>query len=89
MTSSTARLKVCAILLLCVCVLSQMFGSPITLVSLATSVDLLTDSVSEEDLGIHQTVPDLGTTSHLLHIELQPSHYSPVFATSVFHPPLP
>lgn len=88
MTSCTARLKVCVILLLCVCVLSQMFGAPITLVSLLTSVDMLTEDVSE-DFCIHPTVPDLGTTSQLLlHIELRPSHYSPLFAKSVFHPPL-
>lgn len=88
MTSCTARLKACVLLLLCVCVLSQMLGAPITVVSLLTSADMLTEPLSE-DFCIQPAVPDLGTPSQpLLHIELQPSHNHPVFATSVFHPPL-
>lgn len=82
MTTST-----CMILFLCVCVLTQMLGMPITLFSLVASSDVFLESVSE-DFSFPTTVPKPRTSSAwILYTELQSSPYLPVFVTSVFHPP--
>ncbi len=89
-TKETREISHAVIMLfLCVCVLSQMLGTPITLVSLLTSADLLTESVSEEDFSIPVRDFDVGTPSQLRpHIALQPSYNPPAFQTSIFHPPV-
>ena len=78
----------CIVLFLCVCVVSQMLGAPVTLFSLMLSSDMLTESVSE-DFSLPPTVPELGIPSRLRHYqEFHPTLQLPVFVTSVFHPPL-
>jgi hypothetical protein len=79
--------RVAVVVFLCVCVLSQMLGMPVTLVGLLASSDLLTETVSE-DFSLTSVVPEPGTfSSHRLHAELLPALYLPVFSTAVFHPP--
>jgi hypothetical protein len=79
--------SVCVVFFLCVCILSQMLGAPVTLISLLASDDRSMGAVSE-DSSLLPTVPDLWMLRRLcIYIELQPSLHLPVFATSVFHPP--
>jgi hypothetical protein len=74
-------------LFLCVCVLSQMLGAPITLLSLPASADRFTESLSE-DFSLSSTVPETETPSRpRTYREFQPSLQLQVFVTSVFHPP--
>jgi hypothetical protein len=78
----------CVILFLCVCVLAQMLGMPVTLFSLmASSSDVFLESVSE-DFSFPPTVPrPRAAHARSLHTDVQASIYLPVFVTSVFHPP--
>jgi hypothetical protein len=74
--------------LLCVCVLVQMLGAPVTLLSLLKTSDMLTES-SCEDPSVLPAVPELRPTNALhLCVDGPPSPHLPVLATSVFHPPL-
>jgi hypothetical protein len=78
---------VCVALFLCVCVLSQMLGAPVTMVNLFTSADLLTESVSEES-SLPSTVLEPDTPGPFrFNSESQPPLHLRVFVTSVFHPP--
>jgi hypothetical protein len=77
----------CMLLFLCVCVLPQMLGMPITFFSLVASSDVFTESVSE-DFSFPPTVPKPRTPSvGGSSTERQSSPYLRVFVTSVFHPP--
>lgn len=76
-------------LFLCVCVLAQMLGVPVTLVTLLTEADTLTESALE-DPSLLPSVPEPERPSLLrFSVEFHPSIHLPVLATSVFHPPLP
>jgi len=76
-----------AVALLCVCVLGQMLGMPVTLIGLLTSSDMLVEPVSE-DFSLIPVLPEPGIAgSSRTHAEVQSSLYLPVFVTSVFHPP--
>lgn len=79
--------SVAVVLVLCLCVLSQMFGVPITRVSLFTFAGMLTETVSEE-FSLPSTIlePDM-LGPFRFHTEFLPSPQLPVFVTSVFHPP--
>ena len=82
MTAST-----CMILLLCICVLAQMLGMPMTFFSLLASSGVFLESVSE-DFSFPPTVPKPRTPSAWIsYTESQSSPYLPLFVTSVFHPP--
>jgi hypothetical protein len=74
-------------LVLCVCVLSQMLGTPVTLFGLLTSADMITESVSEE-LSLPPTVAE-PETLRLLHVnmEFDLALHLPVLSASLFHPP--
>jgi hypothetical protein len=75
------------VVVLCICVLSQMLGVPFTLVGLLTSSDMLVESASE-DFSLTPVVPEAGISgSSRIHAEFRPSLHLPVFVTSVFHPP--
>ena len=75
------------VVVLCVCVLSQMLGVPVTLVGLLASSDLLTETVSE-DFSLTPIVPELGLSGASRScVESQPSLHLPLYVTSVFHPP--
>lgn len=76
-----------AVAFLCVCVLGQMLGMPVTLIGLLTSSDVLAESVSE-DFSLTPVLPEPEMPgSSRIHAEVRPSFYLPVFVTSVFHPP--
>lgn len=83
-----SRLTVCLIGFLCVCVLVQMLGLPVTLLSLFTPSDLLTASTCADPLMI-PSIPELHLSSPL---SFCIDRYSPVrlslLLTLVFHPPL-
>lgn len=70
----------------CLCVLSQMLGAPVTLLNLLTSdtpVELLS-----EDFSILPFTPVPGTSSRsTTHADFEPSYHIPIFSISVFHPP--
>jgi hypothetical protein len=72
---------------ICVCVLSLMLGTPISLSNLLISSDILTESVSE-GFSVPPIAPKPGAPSaHRISVEFQPALHLPVFVTSVFHPP--
>lgn len=78
----------CLVVLLCVCVLVQMLGLPVTLLSLLTTSDMLTESICE-DPSVLPPVPELRPSSALrLCVDRHPIPSLPVLAISVFHPPL-
>lgn len=78
----------CAMLLLCVCVVAQMLGIPVTLLGLLNS-DMLTESEPvSEDFSALSPLPELERPG-LLRIlsEFRPVRHLPVLTISVFHPP--
>jgi len=76
------------VLFLCVSVLAQMVGMPMTLLSLLTTSDVLAESGSEDPSMLPQ-VPELRPFSapHL-RVDGHTISHLPVLAASVFHPPL-
>src|SRR4029078_11700723 len=84
----SCTLVVCIMLFLCVCLLAQMLGMPITLFSLLNASDMLIEPTSE-DFSLLPRAPGPGTESRpLFHTELSPNIHRPIFITAVFHPPL-
>jgi hypothetical protein len=76
------------VICLCVCVLSQMLGMPVTLGSLLCSSDMLSQPTAEE-FSLLPEPPRLDDRSRpCLLTEVQPSPRVPVFVSSVFHPPI-
>ena len=74
------------IVCLCICVMSQMLGTPLTLIGLLTS-DIPVESVSE-DFSIPPISPEPESASRSgLHEKGEPVLHLSVFVTSVFHPP--
>ena len=74
------------IFFVCICVVSQMLGAPVTLIDLFTS-ETPAESLSE-DFSIPPITPKPGTPSWFsLHVAFEPSFRIPIFSTSVFHPP--
>ncbi len=74
------------ILFVCICVVSQMLGAPVTLIDLFTS-DTPAESLSE-DFSIPPITPKPGTPSRFsFHVAFEPSFHISIFSTSVFHPP--
>lgn len=70
----------------CLCVLSQMLGAPVTLLSLLTSdtpVELLSEDFSILPLTPVPVAPSRSTS----YAEFEPSFHIPIFSISVFHPP--
>lgn len=75
------------VIMLCVCVLVQMLGMPVTLLSLLTPGDMFTESICE-DPSITPFVPEVCPLSFRApHIDGHLIRLLPLFATSVFHPP--
>ena len=82
-----SRPTVGLVTVLWVCVLVQMLGTPVTLLSLLMTSDMLTESVSE-DSSMLPLVPELSPSKSLrLRIDGQSTFRLPVLATSIFHPP--
>ncbi|HMS83731.1 MAG TPA: hypothetical protein PKD12_08775 [Nitrospira sp.] len=74
------------ILFVCVCVLFQMLGAPVTLLGLLMS-DAPVESLSE-DFSIPPIMPELGKPSRAtVSVYTQLLRHLSVFSTSVFHPP--
>ena len=76
------------IVLLCICVVTQMLGVPATLMDLLNS-DVLTKSEPvSEDFSALSPLSGL-ERPHRLRVlgELRPVHHLPILVTSVFHPP--
>ena len=76
------------ILLLCLSVLMQMLGVPVTLLSPALSLDTL-DAAVLEGFSIPPTVPQLMRSSETVSVtDAQPSVHVPMLASALFHPPV-
>lgn len=77
---------VCLILCLSLCVLVQMLGVPVTLLSLLI-LDTPAESLSEDFsvLPILLKPPAPGRIAS--HVEIQGLVYHPIFSTAIFHPP--
>jgi hypothetical protein len=87
-SSCWTRGVACLIILLCICVVTQMLGVPVTLIGLLNA-DVLTKSepVSEDFSALSTLI--LPERPGLLSMiaELYPFPQLPVLATSVFRPP--
>lgn len=76
----------CLAVFLCVCVMAQMLGMPVTLISLLTS-DMPVESVSE-DFSLPPMLPKPATPDPRgMQVEFYPSFHLPILLASVFHPP--
>lgn len=81
------RLQV-VVIFLCVCVIVQMLGVPVTLFNLANAPDTLTASVLE-GYAVPPTLPELALSPEsVLVTELHPPVYARIFASALFHPPV-
>ncbi len=74
------------VLFVCICVVSQMLGTPVTLIDILTS-ELPGESVSE-DFSVPPVTPEpeLATQARLYE-SIDFLQHLPIFAISVFHPP--
>jgi hypothetical protein len=76
------------ILFLCLSVIMQMLGVPVTLLSPALSLDTLDASVLE-GFSIPPAVPQLTRSSETIPVtDAQPSGHVPILASTLFHPPV-
>jgi len=75
------------VLVLCVCVVTQMLGMPVTLLGLLDSSNTLAESMSE-DSSVLPSLPRPVRPS-LLHLLTEFRHilHLPILLTSVFRPP--
>ena len=75
-------------LFICLAILIQMLGVPLTLLSPALPLDTAGESVLE-GFSIPPTVPLVTPSSQpAFVIDTQPSVHVPILASAVFHPPL-
>ncbi len=77
---------VIVVFIICLCVLFQMLGAPVTLLGV-----LISDAPAEshsEDFSIPPIAPEPDTPGQFsFYAEFQPSIHLPIFSTAVFHPP--
>jgi hypothetical protein len=74
------------VVFVCLCVVFQMLGAPVTLLGLLTS-DTPVESLSE-DFSIPPIMPEPGKPSRSsVSVDIQSLRHLPIFSTSVFHPP--
>lgn len=74
------------ILFVCICVVLQMLGTPVTLIEVLTS-ELPGESVSE-DFSVPPVTPEPDLTSQArLYENVDSLQHLPILAISVFHPP--
>lgn len=74
------------VVFICLCVVLQMLGAPVTLLGLLTS-DTPVESFSE-DFSIPPIAPEPGVPSlSRFRVETQPPGHLRIFSTSVFRPP--
>ncbi|MGB4068162.1 MAG: hypothetical protein WBK08_09045 [Nitrospira sp.] len=70
----------------CLCVVSQLLGAPVTLLGLLIS-DTPVESLSE-DFSIPPIIPKPGQPSHSsFSVSFQPAAPLPIVLSAVFHPP--
>lgn len=78
----------CLILLLCICVVTQMLGVPVTLIGLLTADGLTKAEPVSEDFSTLSTLPEPGRPGILsLLIQFRSMSKLPVLPVSVFRPP--
>jgi hypothetical protein len=77
------------ILLLCICVVTQMIGLPVTLLGLLDYPDMLEEfeSASEDFSVLSPSLAQERPSLLCLFAEIQPVNYLPVLLASVFRPP--
>lgn len=87
-SSCWAKGVVCLILLLCICVVTQMLGVPVTLIGLLNADVLIKSEPISEDFSTLSTliVPERPCLFSMI-ADLDPVSQLPVLATSVFRPP--
>ena len=85
-SSSCGAGVVILVLFVCLCVVTQMLGIPVTLIDVFTS-ELAGESVSE-DFSVPPVTPEpaLATQARLSE-NVDSMQYLPILAISVFHPP--
>jgi hypothetical protein len=82
--------KVCIamVMLLCLCVMAQMLGVPMTLLNPAGAADTLAAAVLE-GFSVPPTVPQLTLSAQTGPVtDAQPFVHVPVLASALFHPPV-
>ncbi len=80
--------RAAVILLLCLCVVLQMLGVPVTLLSPSVTSDTLGASVLE-GFSLPPTLPELAQLPEsVLVLEIHPIVHVPILAFTLFHPPL-
>lgn len=84
---SKSRGLVFLVLILCVCVVGQVLGTPFTIAGQDTTTDVLRASLSE-GFSLPVIVSELRTLS-LSHLQAEfvPVTHLPVIPKSIFHPP--
>lgn len=86
--SGPRGLRVIVILLLCLCVVLQMLGVPVTLLSPSVTSDILGASVLE-GFSLPPTLPELALLADSVLVrEVHPIVHVPLLASALFHPPL-
>lgn len=79
---------VVAVIFLCVCVLFQMLGVPVTLLNPSASSDTLGTSVLE-GFSVLPTLHDFVRSSQYLSLSnVYPSLHAPLLSSMLFHPPV-
>ena len=77
-----------AVLFLCVCVILQMLGAPVTLLNPSASSDTLGTSVLE-GFSVLPTLPDFVHSSQYISLpNVYPSVHAPLLSSMLFHPPV-
>lgn len=86
--SRLGKACIATVLLLSLCVLVQMLGVPVTLLNPVEATDTLAVSVSE-GFSIPSSLPQLMPSFETISVtDGQPSVHAPVFASTLFHPPV-
>jgi len=76
------------VIFLCLCVLMQMLGAPVTLLGPAVAADTLGASVLE-GFSVPPAVPQLTTSCERIPVtDAHPPVHVPVLASTLFHPPV-
>jgi hypothetical protein len=82
--------KVCMamVMLLCLCIMVQMLGVPVTLLNPAVAADTLAVSVSE-GFSVPSSLPQLTPSVEMVPVtDAQPFVHVLVLASALFHPPV-
>jgi hypothetical protein len=76
------------VVLLCLCIVVQMLGVPVTLLNLEAAADTLTVSASE-GFSVPSSFPELTPSVEMVPVSDAPSSaHVPVLASVLFHPPV-